>query len=156
MRRTERTRPSKTNFLRAHSIDASPVLAAARLAAGRRVISCSLSALFSPFGFLMWKIRLYRNPVVRECHGRIAMDRGIRRRVPQRSPLPRGSNALMIAEVLKGMPHSTRAADIRRALQRDKGVSISFPSIRHALNQLAQRGEVETSADHKTWRYAGR
>jgi len=84
------------------------------------------------------------------------MDRGIRRRVPQRSPLPRGSNALMIAEVLKGMPHSTRAADIRRALQRDKGVSISFPSIRHALNQLAQRGEVETSADHKTWRYAGR
>jgi hypothetical protein len=75
---------------------------------------------------------------------------------PQRSRLPRGSNALMIAEVLKGMPHSTRAADIRRALQRDKGVSISFPSIRHALNQLAQRGEVQTSADHKTWRYAGR
>src|SRR5215471_11597075 len=75
---------------------------------------------------------------------------------PQRSQLPRGSNALMIAEVLKAMPHSTRAADIRRALQRDKGVSISFPSIRHALDQLAQRGEVETSADHKTWRYAGR
>jgi hypothetical protein len=74
----------------------------------------------------------------------------------QRSPLPRGSNALMIAEVLKGMSHSTRAADIRRALQRDKGVSISFPSIRHALHQLAQRGEVEISADHKTWRYAGR
>jgi len=62
----------------------------------------------------------------------------------------------MIAEVLKGMRHSTRAADIRRALQRDKGVSISYPSIRHALNQLAQRGEVETSADHKAWRYAGR
>ena len=75
---------------------------------------------------------------------------------PQRSQLPRGSNALMIAEVLKGMRHSTRAADIRRALQRDKGVSISYPSIRHALNQLAQRGEVETSADHKAWRYAGR
>ena len=75
---------------------------------------------------------------------------------PQRSQLPRGSNALMIAEVLKGMPQSTRAADIRRALQRDKGVSISYPSIRHALNQLAQRGEVETSADHKAWRYAGR
>lgn len=75
---------------------------------------------------------------------------------PQRSQLPRGSNALMIAEVLKEMPHSTRAADIRRALQRDKGVSISFPSIRHALNQLARRGEVETSADQKAWRYAGR
>jgi hypothetical protein len=72
----------------------------------------------------------------------------------QPSRPPRGSNALMIAEVLRGMRHSTRAADIRRALQRDKGISISFPSIRHALDQLAQRGEVEASADHKTWRYA--
>ena len=75
---------------------------------------------------------------------------------PQRAQLPRGSNALMIAEVLKGISHSTRAADIRRALQRDKGVSISFPSIRHALDQLAQRGQVEPTADRKTWRYVGR
>jgi hypothetical protein len=62
-------------------------------------------------------------------------------------------NALMIAEVLKGMPHSTRAADIRKALQRDRGVSISFPSIRQALDQLVQRGQVEPTADRKTWRY---
>lgn len=74
---------------------------------------------------------------------------------PQPSRVPRGSNALMIAEVLKGMRHSTRAADIRRALQRDKGVSISFLSIRHALDQLAQRGQVEPAADRKTWRYVG-
>jgi len=74
---------------------------------------------------------------------------------PQRSRAKPGSNALLIAEVLKGMPHSTRAADIRRALQRDKGVSISFAAIRYALDQLARRGEVETSPDHKTWRYAG-
>jgi len=73
----------------------------------------------------------------------------------QRSRPARGSNALMIAEVLKGMRHSTRAADIRRALQHDKGVSISFPSIRHALDQLARRGQVEPAADRKTWRYVG-
>src|SRR5215472_14278113 len=67
----------------------------------------------------------------------------------------RGNNAVLIAEVLKGMQGPTRAADIRQALQRDKQVSIAFTSIRHALNQLAQRGEVKASADHKTWRYVG-
>ena len=67
----------------------------------------------------------------------------------------RGNNAVLIAEVLKGMQGPTRAADIRKALQRDKHVSIAFTSIRHALNQLAQRGEVKGSADHKTWHYVG-
>jgi len=67
----------------------------------------------------------------------------------------RGNNAVLIGEVLKGMQGSTRAADIRKALQRDKGVSIAFTSIRHALHQLAQRGEVEASTDRKTWRYVG-
>ena len=43
------------------------------------------------------------------------------------------------------MQGSTRAADIRKALQRDKGVSIAFTSIRHALDRLAQRAEVEAS-----------
>jgi hypothetical protein len=69
---------------------------------------------------------------------------------PLPSRLPRSSNALMVAEVLKGMRRSTRAADIRRALQRDKGVSISFPSIRHALDQLAQRGQVEVDPENET------
>jgi hypothetical protein len=67
----------------------------------------------------------------------------------------RGANAQLIAEVLKGAHGPSRAADIRKALQRDKGVSIAFTSIRHALNQLAQRGEVKASADHKEWHYAG-
>jgi len=67
----------------------------------------------------------------------------------------RGTNALLIAELLKGRSDSTRPADIRKALQRDKGVSVSFTSLRHALDQLAQRGEVEASADRKEWRYVG-
>lgn len=67
----------------------------------------------------------------------------------------RGANALLIAEVLKRTHGPTRAADIRKALQRDKGVSIAFTSIRHALNQLAERGEVKVSADHKEWYYVG-
>ena len=74
---------------------------------------------------------------------------------PQRTRARRGANTVLIAEVLKGMPKSSRAADIRKALQRDKGVSIAFTSIRHALEQLAQRGEVEASADRKTWGYVG-
>jgi hypothetical protein len=65
----------------------------------------------------------------------------------------RGSNAMLIAGVLKETSGLARAADIRKALQRSKGVAISFPSIRHALDQLAKRGEVEASADHKAWRY---
>jgi hypothetical protein len=67
----------------------------------------------------------------------------------------RGKNASLIAEVLKGTHGPARAADIRKALQRDKGVSIAFTSIRHALNQLAQRGDVKASADHREWRYVG-
>jgi hypothetical protein len=67
----------------------------------------------------------------------------------------RGSNALLITEVLRGAHGPTRPADIRKALQRDKGVSIAFTSIRHALGQLAKRGEVKASADHKEWHYVG-
>jgi hypothetical protein len=68
----------------------------------------------------------------------------------------RGNNAQFIAEVLKAMPSGTaRPADIRKALQSDKGVAIAFTSIRHALGQLASRHEVEVSSDGKTWRYVG-
>ena len=74
-----------------------------------------------------------------------------RRRRPQR-----GANAQLIAEVLKAMPSgSGRAADIRKALQADKGVAMAFTSIRHALGQMASRKEVEASDDGKTWRYVG-
>jgi len=68
----------------------------------------------------------------------------------------RGNNAQLIAEVLKAMPSGTaRPAEIRKALQSDKGVAIAFTSIRHALGQLASRQEVEVSSDGKTWRYVG-
>jgi hypothetical protein len=68
----------------------------------------------------------------------------------------RGNNAQLIAEVLKAMPSGTaRPAEIRKALQSDKGVAMAFTSIRHALGQLASRHEVETSDDGKTWRYVG-
>jgi hypothetical protein len=73
----------------------------------------------------------------------------------QRAQPTRGANAQLIAEVLKGTDGPSRAADIRKALQRDKGVSIAFTSIRHALNQLAERGEVKASADQKEWHYVG-
>ena len=68
----------------------------------------------------------------------------------------RGTNARLIVEVLKAMPSgAARPAEIRSALQRDKGVQMAFTSIRHSLGQLATRKEVEISADGKTWRYLG-
>ena len=74
---------------------------------------------------------------------------------PRRRP-QRGTNARLIVEVLKAMPAGMgRPADIRKALQSDKGVAMAFTSIRHALGQLAARNEVQPSADGKTWRYLG-
>jgi hypothetical protein len=69
---------------------------------------------------------------------------------------PRGANARLIVEVLKAMPSGTaKPAEIRKALQQDKGVAMAFTSIRHALGQLAGRNEVAASDDGKTWRYLG-
>jgi hypothetical protein len=74
---------------------------------------------------------------------------------PRRRP-QRGANARLVVEVLKALPSGTgRPADIRRALQSDKGVAMAFTSIRHALGQLASRNEVQSSSDGKTWRYLG-
>jgi len=83
-----------------------------------------------------------------------------RRRAPARATASgrpqRGTNARLIVEVLREMPAGTaRPADIRKALQSDKGVSMAFTSIRHALGQLAARNEVTASDDGKTWRYVG-
>ncbi len=52
-------------------------------------------------------------------------------------------------------PRALRPAEIRRTLQRDKGVAMAFTSIRHALGQLEQRGTAEQIADSKTWRHRG-
>ena len=65
----------------------------------------------------------------------------------------RGTNALIIEEILKAMvPSGVRPAEIRKALQ-DNGVAISFASIRHALRQLEARNAAEQVGDSKTWRY---
>ena len=76
-----------------------------------------------------------------------------RRAAAHRSP--RGTNALIIEEILKGMaPSAVRPAEIRKALQ-DNGVTISFASISHALGQLQARNAAEQVGDSKTWRYLG-
>jgi len=68
----------------------------------------------------------------------------------------RGSNARLVEEVLQSnAPRALRPAEIRRTLQRDKGVAMAFTSIRHALGQLEGRGTAEQGTDSKTWRHRG-
>jgi hypothetical protein len=68
---------------------------------------------------------------------------------------PRGTNALIIEEILKAMaPSPVRPAEIRKALQ-DNGVTISFASIRNALRQLEAHNAAEQAGDSRTWRYRG-
>jgi hypothetical protein len=56
----------------------------------------------------------------------------------------RGSNARFVEEVLRALaPQAVRPAEIRAALQRDKGRSLAYTSIRHALGQLEGRKAVE-------------
>ena len=66
----------------------------------------------------------------------------------------RGDNAQLVAEMLQAVaPRAVRPAEIRTALQRDKGVDMAFTSIRHALGQLEARQVVEPGAENKTWRH---
>ena len=66
----------------------------------------------------------------------------------------RGTNARLVEEVLhSNAPRALRPAEIRTAIERDKGVAIAFTSIRHALGQLESRDLAEQVADSKTWRY---
>ena len=68
----------------------------------------------------------------------------------------RGTNARLVEEVLQSnAPRALRPAEIRTAIQREKGVAIAFTSIRHALGQLQSRRVVEQVADSNTWRYRG-
>jgi hypothetical protein len=67
----------------------------------------------------------------------------------------RGTNALLIEEILKSAaPNALRPAEIRRALQ-DKGVAIPFASIQHALGQLERRNAAEQVGDSTNWRATG-
>jgi len=62
----------------------------------------------------------------------------------------------MIEDILKAIaPGAARPAEIRSALQREKGASVAFTSIRHALGQLAARQAIEQVGDGKTWRIKG-
>jgi len=74
-----------------------------------------------------------------------------------RSPMhrsQRGTNALLVAEVLKSAsPRPMRAAEIRRALQ-ESGKTMSFPSIGYSLRQLAARNAARQVGASKTWRYS--
>jgi hypothetical protein len=66
----------------------------------------------------------------------------------------RGSNARLVEEVLRALaPQAVRQGDIRAALQRDKGVSLAYTSIRHALGQLEARKAVEQDGNGG-WRIA--
>ena len=65
----------------------------------------------------------------------------------------RGANILMVEQVLQAnAPRPMRPVEIRSAIQRDKGTSIAFGSIRQALDQLEARKVVE-QVDAKTWRH---
>jgi hypothetical protein len=86
---------------------------------------------------------------------------GTRREAPVKAPRsgrtsrpPRGTNAQLVSEFLQSVaPRAVRPAEIRTALQRDKGVEMAFTSIRHALGQLEARQTVEPGAEDKTWRF---
>jgi hypothetical protein len=66
----------------------------------------------------------------------------------------RGTNARFVEEVLRALaPQAVRPGDIRAALQRDKGVSLAYTSIRHALGQLEGRKAVEQDGNGG-WRMA--
>jgi hypothetical protein len=76
-------------------------------------------------------------------------------RAPRQRP-QRGTNARLVEEVLQSnAPRALRPAEIRSALQNNKGVAMAFTSIRHALGQLEERRTAEQVGDSKTWRYLG-
>src|SRR5437763_2172095 len=85
---------------------------------------------------------------VRPSHAAKTTGRSARPRRAQR-----GTNALRVEEVLKAArPRAVRPADIRKALQK-KRITISFPSLRHALSQLEARQAASQVGHSGTWRY---
>ena len=83
---------------------------------------------------------------------RATNDTARSRRSAARRP-QRGTNARLIGEILQASaPHAMRQAAIRRALQ-DKGVTMTFASIGHALGQLEARSAAEQVGNTKTWRH---
>ena len=91
-----------------------------------------------------------RNP---RANGHAASDTARAGLSARRRP-QRGTNALLVAEVLKSAsPRALRAGEIRRALQK-KGKTMSFPSIGYSLRQLAARNAAKQGGDGKTWQHS--
>ena len=68
---------------------------------------------------------------------------------------PRGANAQRVEEILKeSAPRALRAAEIRKGLK-EKGIEISFTSVRQTLSQLEARNAAEQVGDSRTWRHRG-
>ena len=66
----------------------------------------------------------------------------------------RGTNARMIQEILKKVaPRAVRQAEIRKALE-ERGVSLAYPSIGHALGQLKARKAAKQVGKSGSWRYS--
>ena len=67
----------------------------------------------------------------------------------------RRGNAERVQEILEAAaPRALRQAEIRKAML-DKGIEISFTSVRQALKQLEARNAAEQVGDSKTWRHSG-
>jgi hypothetical protein len=75
----------------------------------------------------------------------------VRRSAAHRSQ--RGSNAVMVEEVLKDVrPRAVRPSEIRKLLQKN-GITISFPSLGYALRQLEARHAAKQVGNSRTWRH---
>jgi hypothetical protein len=87
-----------------------------------------------------------KRPTARAAATRKSRSRGGRAK--------RGINAQMIQEILKAAaPRAVRQSEIRRTLQ-DRGVSLAYPSIGHALGQLRARKAARQVGKSGTWRYS--
>ena len=87
-----------------------------------------------------------KRPTARPAATRTRQSRGGRAK--------RGANAKMIQEILKkAAPRAVRPAEIRRALEQ-RGVSLAYPSIGHALGQLTARKAAKQVGKSGTWRYS--
>jgi hypothetical protein len=91
-----------------------------------------------------------RSPAKRRAVGRAATDT----RRPTRGRAKRGTNARMIQDILKrAAPRAVRQAEIRRALE-ERGLSLPYTSIGHALGQLKARRAAKQVGKSGTWRYS--
>ena len=86
---------------------------------------------------------------------RAGARQGAEPRAPRTRRSQRRGNAERVQEILEAAaPRGLRQAEIRKAML-DKGIEISFTSVRQALRQLEARNAAEQVGDSKTWRHSG-